>query len=287
MKTISMTPALRRTLLILYIGVAAAVFLYVGFPSDALRSHLSHRLSAGLPGLSVGIGALRPTLTVGLELTDVRITYAQNPVAAFDRVRIQPDLLSLFQSRTGYSFSGSLGGGEVTGRADVDDAAGPAPKISMNARIDGILIQQVDRLRSLYGNRLSGRLDGRLNTTEAGALNGKLTITDGQIELASPLLAQNRFTFRTMEADLTLQNRSLLLRSGRLKGNELDADVSGTITLDPPQTANAMNLAGRVTPHHALLSRAEGGIPAGLLRRRAAIPFRISGSIDAPGFSLN
>jgi len=281
-----MTPALRRTLLVLYIGVAAAVFLYVGFPSDALRSHLSHRLSAGLPGLSVGIGALRPTLTAGLELKDVRIAYAQNPVATFDRVRIQPELLSLVQSRAGYSFSGSMGGGEITGRAEVD-AAGPAPKVSLNARIDGILIQQVDRLRSLYGSRLSGRLDGRLNTTEAGALNGKLTITDGQIELASPLLAQSRFTFRTVEADLTLQNRSLLLRSGRLKGNELDADMSGTITLDPPQAPNAMNLAGRVTPHHALLSRAEGGIPAGLLRRRAAIPFRISGSIDAPGFSLN
>ncbi len=281
-----MTPAIRRTLLALYIGAAAAVFLYLGFPSDAVRSHVSQRLSAGLPGLSIGIGALRPTVTAGLELTDVRIAYAQNPVAAFDRVRIQPDLLSLFQANTGYSFTGSLGGGEITGRAEVD-AAGPAPRISMNARIDGILIQQVDRLRSLYGHRLSGRLDGQLNTTATGALNGKLTITDGQIELASPLLAQSRFTFRTVEADLTLQNRSLLLRSGRLKGNELDADVSGTITLDPAQTANAMNLSGRATPHHALLSRAEGSIPAGLLRRRAAIPFRISGSINAPGFSLN
>jgi len=285
-KTIRMTPAIRRTLMALYIGVAAAVFLYMGFPSDAVRSHVSHRLSAGLPGLSIGIGTLRPTMTAGLELTDVSIAYAQNPVAAFDRVRIQPDLLSLFQTHTGYSFTGSLGGGEITGRAEVD-AAGPAPKVNMNARIDGILVQQVDRLRSLYGHRLSGRLDGQLNTTAAGALNGKLTITDGQIELASPLLAQSRFTFRTVEADLALQNRSLVLRSGRLKGNELDADVSGTITLDPPQAANAMNLSGRVTPHHALLSRAEGTIPAGLLRRRAAIPFRISGPIDAPGFSLN
>lgn len=286
MKTIRMTPAIRRTLMALYIGVAAAVFLYVGFPSDAVRSHVSQRLSAGLPGLSIGIGTLRPTVTAGLELADVRIAYAQKPVAAFDRVRIQPDLLSLFQTNTGYSFTGSLGGGEITGRAEVD-AAGPAPKVSMNVRIDGILVQQVDRLRSLYGHRLSGRLDGQLNTAATGALNGKLTITDGQIELASPLLAQSRFTFRTVEADLTLQNRSLLLRSGRLKGNELDADVSGTITLDPAQAANAMNLSGRVTPHHALLSRAEGSIPAGLLRRRAAIPFRISGSIDEPGFSLN
>lgn len=281
-----MTAALRRTLLILYIVVVGAVFLYIEFPSEALRAYAGQRLSACLPGLSVGIGAVRPSLTAGLVLADVRISHAQKPVAVLDRVSIQPELLSLLQARTGYAFSASLGGGEITGRAEVEDA-GPAPKLSMNARIGGILIQQLEGLRGIYGSRLSGRLDGRLQATEAGALNGKLTITDGQIELAAPVLAQSRFTFRTVDADLTLQNRNLLLRNGRLKGNELDAEVSGTIALDQPQAAGAMNLTGRVTPHHAFLARAEGSVPPGLLRRRAAIPFRISGPLDAPGFSLN
>jgi type II secretion system protein N len=282
-----MTAALRRTLLmILYIAVVGAVFLYIEFPSEALRAYAGQRLSACLPGLSVGVGAVRPSLTAGLVLADVRISHDQKPVAVLDRVSIQPELLSLLQARTGYAFSASLGGGEITGRAEVEDA-GPAPKLSMNARIGGILIQQLDGLRGIYGSRLSGRLDGHLHATEAGALNGKLTITDGQIELAAPVLAQSRFTFRTVDADLTLQNRNLLLRNGRLKGNELDAEVSGTIALDQPQAAGAMNLTGRVTPHHAFLARAEGSVPAGLLRRRAAIPFRISGPLDAPGFSLN
>lgn len=281
-----MTAALRRTLLILYIVVVGAVFLYIEFPSEALRAYAGQRLSACLPGLSVGIGAVRPSLTAGLVLADVRISHAQKPVAVLDRVSIQPELLSLLQARTGYAFSASLGGGEITGRAEVEDA-GPAPKLSMNARIGGILIQQLEGLRGIYGSRLSGRLDGHLQATEAGALNGKLTITDGQIELAAPVLAQSRFTFRTVDADLTLQNRNLLLRNGRLKGNELDVEVSGTIALDQPQAAGAMNLTGRVTPHHAFLARAEGSVPPGLLRRRAAIPFRISGPLDAPGFSLN
>ncbi len=281
-----MTPALRRALLIFYIVLAGAVFLYIGFPSEALRAYASQRLSACLPGFSVGVGAVRPSWFAGLVLEDVRISHAQKPVAVLEQVRIQPELLSLFKVRSGYAFSGSLGGGEIIGRAEVD-TAGPAPKLSWNARIGGILIQQLDGLRGIYGSRLAGRLDGQLNATEAGALNGKFTLTDGQIELAAPLLAQSRFTFRTVDADLTLQHRSLLLRSGRLKGNELDAEVSGTIALDQPQAAGAMNLTGRVTPHHTFLARAEGSIPPGLLRRRAAIPFRISGSLDAPGFSLN
>jgi type II secretion system protein N len=281
-----MTTALQRALLALYIAAAAAVFLYTGFPSEALRAHVGQRMSAALPGLSVAIGDVRPTVTAGLQLKDVRIAHAQKPVAALGQLRIQPDLLSLFRPRTAYSFRGSLAGGEITGQAEVDPGV-PAPKVSLNARIGGILIEQVDGLRGLYGSRLSGRLDGNLNTTEAGALTGKFTITEGQVELASPLLAQSRFTFRTVDADLTLQNRSLLLRSSRLRGNELDADLSGTIALDQPQAPDALSLSGRVTPHHAFLARAEGGIPQGLLRRRTAIPFRISGPLDAPGFALN
>lgn len=281
-----MTPALRRALLALYILAAAAAFLYAGFPSEALRAYVAQRLNAGLPGLSVEIGAVRPSLPAGLMLSEVRISYAQTPVAVLGQVRIQPELLSVFQERTGYAFGGSLGGGDISGRAEID-AAGPTPKVSVSARITGAQIQQVDALSGLYGSRLSGRLDGNFQTTEAGALNGRLTIADGQVELAAPLLSQNRFTFKSVEADLVLQNRSLLVRSGRLRGNELDADLSGSVALGSTQAPGAMNLTGRVTPHHAFLARAEGGIPPGLLRRRAAIPFRISGPLDAPSVSLN
>jgi type II secretion system protein N len=285
-KTIPLTATTRGLLLALYILTAAAVFLYLGFPSEALRTYVGHRLSASLPGLSVAVGEVHPSWRAGLVLQGVRISHGPKLLAAIDQLRIQPELLSLLQARPGCTFSGSLGGGEISGRAEID-SAGPTPKTSMNARIAGVLLQQVPGLRSLYGSSLSGRLEGNLSTNEAGALNGKITITDGQVELAAPLLDQSRFTFRTVDADLTLQNRNLLLRNGRLKGNELDADVSGSIALDQPQGANALNLSGRVTPHHAFMARAEGSIPAGLLRRRAGIPFRVSGPLDAPGFSLN
>lgn len=282
-----MTSGLRRTLLVIYIGIAAGVFLYLGFPSEALRTYAGQRLSAGLPGLSVAVGAVRPSLRAGLVLTEVRISHAQKLVAVLDPVHIRPELLSLFQDRTAYAFSGSLSGGDLSGRVEID-STGPTPRAQLDARISGIRIQEVEGLRGLYGSRLSGRLDGTLaHTADTGALNGKFTITEGQVELAAPVFAQSRFTFRTVDVDLVWQNQSLLLRSGRLKGNELDADLSGSIALDQPLAAGTLNLAGRVTPHHAFLTRAEGSLPPGLLRRRAAIPFRISGPLDAPGVSLN
>jgi hypothetical protein len=130
-------------------------------------------------------------------------------------------------------------------------------------------------------------LDGTLSVSPAGVLAGKLTVTDAQLELASPVFDQKSFTFRTADADITFQNRTLVLRNGRLKGNELDAEISGTIVLGHAQGAGSMNLSGRLTPHPAFMAKAEGNLPPHLLRRRTALPFRVTGPLDAPGFSFN
>jgi type II secretion system protein N len=282
-----LVPTTRRVLLAVYLAAAALVFLYVGFPSEALRTHVAYRLNASLPGFTLAVAEVRPSLLpAGIALRDVQISRADKPLAVFERLRIRPDLPSLLRSKTSYGFDGTIGTGDITGRAEVD-SSGPQPKVSLNARFGGILLQQLPGLRGLYGSRLAGRLDGTLVVNEAGALTGKITVTDGQVELPSPVLNQKSFTFRTVEADITLQGRSLLLRNGRLRGNELDAEISGTVAMDQPQGAGALNLSGRVTPHAAFMAKAEGSLPANMLRRRAAIPFRLIGSLDSPGFSLN
>ena len=282
----ALTPRAQRILLAAYILAAAAVFLYIGFPSEALRTHVAHRLSAGLPGLNVTVAGVQPSLPAGLALRGVRIAYADQPLAVFEHLRVQPELMSILQPKTIYSFEGSAGSGSISGRAEID-ASGEKSKTSLNARIGGVLLQQVPGFQNIYGSRLSGRLEGTFSVNEAGVLNGKLTLAETQVELATPVFDQKSFTFRTADADITFQNRTLLLRNGRLKGNEMDAEVTGSIALGPNPGAGTLNLNGRLTPHPAFLARAEGALPANLLRRRTAIPFRVTGPLEAPGFALN
>jgi type II secretion system protein N len=282
----TLTPTSRRVLLVAYIVVAALVLLYVSFPSEALRAHVAYRLSASLPGLSVAVADVRPSLPAGMSLRGIRISHADKILAVLDRVRVQPELLSLLQSRTIYEFDGSAGSGDISGRAEID-STGTKPSTSLNARIGGVLLQQVPGLQELYGSRLSGRLDGTLTVSNAGAVVGKLTVTDAQLELALPVFNQKKFTFRTADADITFQNRTLLLRNGRLKGNELDAEIAGSILLGQAQGAGTLSLSGRLTPHPAFMAQSEGSLPANFLRRRTAIPFRVAGPLEAPGFSLN
>jgi len=282
----ALTPRTRRILLAAYILAATAVFFYFGFPSEALRTHAAYRLSASLPGLSISVAGLQPSLPVGLTLRGVRIAFADQPLVVLDRLRVQPELTSIFQPRTVYSFEGSAGSGSISGRAEIDSSE-IKPKTNLNARIGGVLLQQVPGFQNIYGSRLSGRLEGSFSVNEEGVLAGKLTMAEAQLDLATPVFAQKSFTFRTADADITFQNRTLLLRNGRLKGNEMDAEVAGSIVMGPAPGAGTLSLNGRLTPHPAFLARVEGGLPANLLRRRAAIPFRVTGPLDAPGFALN
>jgi type II secretion system protein N len=265
---------------------ATLVFLYIGFPSEALRAHVTHSLSAGLPGLSVAIGDMRPALPAGIVLKGVRVYHANVPLAVIDQLRIHPDLFSLWQAKTHYDFDGTVGDGQIAGTAETDTAGGRR-RVSLNARLAGVLLQKLPATQSLFGNKLAGRLDGTLGVNDAGTLTGKLAVSEGRVELATPLFDQNAFSFRTAEADLSLQNRTVMVRNGRMKGTDMDAEVSGTIALDVAQGKNALNLSGRVTPHPAFMAKVEGSLPPALLRRRTGISFKVNGALNAPGLSFN
>jgi len=281
-----MTARNRRLLMGLYLLSAALVFLYIGFPSEALRTHVTHSLSAGLPGLSVSIGDLRPALPAGIVLKGVRVYHANVPLAVIDQLRIHPDFFSLWQAKTHYDFDGTVGDGQIAGTAEIDTAGG-RKRVSLNARLAGVLLQKLPATQSLFGNKLAGRLDLTLGVNDAGTLTGKLAVSEGRVELATPLFDQNAFSFRTAEADLSLQNRTVMVRNGRMKGTDMDAEVSGTIALDVAQGKNALNLSGRVTPHPAFMAKVEGSLPPALLRRRTGISFKVNGALNAPGLSFN
>jgi type II secretion system protein N len=281
-----MSASARRFWIGAYLLGVLLVSLAVGFPSEALRAHIAHRLSASLPGVAVSIEGIRPALPPGAELQGVIVSRAGAPLLRLDRLRITPELLSLVREATHYRIQAAAAGGEINGSAQVE-AQKEQLGVRMQLQWAGVLLQNLPALQGIHGSRVSGRMEGNLTLNDQGSLTGKLRVVDSQVELARPLFDQKSFGFRTFDADLSLQNRTLVLRNGRLRGNEMDAELSGTVLLDPSAGAGALNLSGRVTPHHAFMARVEGSLPAGLMRRRAAISLKISGPLDSPAVSFN
>ena len=150
-----MTTRNRRLLIGLYLLSAALVFLYIGFPSEALRAHVTNSLSAGLPGLSVAIGDMRPALPAGIVLKGVRVSHANAPLAVIDQLRIRRTCYPCGRQRPATTSTGASA-----------KAISPVPPRStppvaengsaLNARLAGVLLQKMPATQSLFGNSSPG-----------------------------------------------------------------------------------------------------------------------------------
>jgi type II secretion system protein N len=274
----------------IYIIGITGVFLYYLFPSDTLKTYLAYRLSQGNPDITVTIDRVSPVLPPGINLHEVGIVYQNEALIDLDRIKIMPGILSLFSNKTTVNFKGRVNTGTFSGRVELDDNSG-GQEVKCDGRISGIQVQGIPAMQRLPADKISGVLDGNFTYAKAGpnrSLEGNLTLSQCRIELNKAVFSLKSLEFRNIAADLMLKNDTLTIKHTRAKGNQLDADLTGTIGLTGK---NALNLTISVTPHHLLLAKIEKSLPMDFLRKKKAgkapISFKIDGTLDEPGFSLN
>jgi type II secretion system protein N len=277
----------------IYIIAITGIFLYYLFPSDTLKTYLAYRLSQGNPDVTVTIDRITPVIPPGISLYNVGIVHQNRELVDLEKLKLMPGILSLFSDKTTVNFKGYVNAGTISGRAELDDNSG-AQAVKGDGRISGIQVQGIPALQRLPADKIAGVLDGDFTFANVGpdrSLAGKLTLSKSRIELKKAVLNVKSLEFRDIDADLMLNNNTLTIKQTKARGNQLDADLTGTIALTGQTGKHAMNLSVSVTPHHLLLAKIEKKIPMDFLRSKkageAAISFKINGTLDKPGFSLN
>ncbi len=280
-----------RILWAVYIICAALFFFYILFPSDTVKEYVADQIRQAHTGLTVNIGRAKPVFPPGLKLYDVSVYHLGRILADLDNLNLSPDFLSLFLATTHLSFSGNGYGGTVTGRVDVSKNSANR-EIMIDADLSGIQVKQLEALSAITTHKLTGILDGTVifNTkAPRQGLSGDLILTDGQIEFSPPVMNQNLLSFSTIDAELMLENRSLTIKRCQIEGDQLDAEVSGSIEFSGRSARKILNLSGTVKPHPALLAKLGKNIPqlfAGSNLDNRGLPFKITGTIDSPTYSF-
>jgi type II secretion system protein N len=289
-----MKPSKKTVLYTAYIISVTIFFLWYLFPSDTLKEYLASRLTRGKSDVSVTIDSLRPILPPGIKLQDVVITRQSKTLIKLASLNVMPELRSLLSDKTVVNFESRAYQGRLGGRAELGDGRqGKGLKIDGN--FAGIQLQQISVLKQLSEHEISGVLDGTFtyaDTSPNRSLTGNLTLTNCRILLATPVFSQKSFEFKNIEADLTMQDNTLVIKQLNAKGNQLDLHLAGNVGFNGTDPAeNKLDLTGTVTPHHAFLAKIGNDIPVDLLRNKkagsTAISFRVDGTMDEPGFSLN
>ncbi|UCD80771.1 MAG: type II secretion system protein GspN [Desulfobacterales bacterium] len=289
-----MKPSKRTLLYTAYIIGVTIFFLWYLFPSDTLKAYLAHRLNQVNSDVTVTIGKASLVLPPGIKLQEVVIARKTMTLIDLKSLKVMPELRSLFSDKTTVNFKGGVYEGSLAGRMEIGDAP-QGHEIKIDGNIAGIQVQQISNLKQLTEHEISGSLEGNFtyaDTKPGQSLSGNLTLTNCRIILAEPVFNQKSFEFKNIRTDLTLQNNILVIKQFSAKGNQLDLNLAGDIGLitgDPAK--NRLNLTGTVTPHHVFLAKIENDIPVEMLRNKktgsTAISFKVDGTMDDPGFSLN
>ena len=275
----------------IYIICAALFFFYTLFPSDTVKEYLADQIRQAHPGLTVEIGRLKPGFPPGLKLYDVSVYHLGQTLAEMENLNISPDILSLFLATTHLRFEGNGYGGILKGRVDIIKKS-PGREVMIDADLSGIQVNQIEALSAVTTHKISGNLEGRLtfkSNEPNQALTGDLTLINGQVEFSPPVLSQNVITFDTIEAEVELNDRSLMINRCQFEGSQLDADVAGSIKLSGRSARKLLDLSGTVKPHEALLAKLGDNIPQlikGSKLENQGIPFRIKGPMDSPQYSF-
>ena len=289
-----MKPSKKTLLYTAYIIGVTIFFLWYLFPSDTLKAYLAYRLTQGRSDVTVTIDRLRPILPPGIKLQDVVIARQSKTLINLASLNLMPELLSLFSDKTVVNFKSRVYQGNMSGRVELGGGP-PGNEIKIDGNLAGIQVQQLSVLKQLSDHEISGVLDGTFSyadTKPNRSLSGNLTLTNCRIMLAAPVFSQKSFEFKNIEADLTMQDNTLVIKQLNAMGNQLDLHLAGNVGFNGTDPAeNRLDLTGTVTPHHVFLAKIGKDIPVDLLRNKkagqTAISFRVDGTMDEPGFSLN
>jgi len=289
-----MTSNKTRFLYVLYIVSVTTFFIYRLFPDEAVRSYLRFRLKTAYPDFSLTVVQAKPTFPPGLRLEKMNISHKKTPIVDIAELTIGLDLRSLFSPGNTFLFKVNLYGGTIKGRLDwVPEAPGRA--VVMNSTLTGIQIGSSAAFERLLKRKISGTLGGTVQFEsrkgQAGVVSAGLNLSDCKVETTASVLGMDQMSFKEISADLTADGNNVRVKTGTLRGNQIDGNFTGTVELKEPITKSVFNLSGFIKPHHQFLVDLRKRLPVNFLSKKRSdnneFPIQFAGTIDSPVFSLN
>lgn len=236
---------------------------------------------------------LKPGFPPGLSADTLDVFYGDKKMTGLSRVKVAPSLLSLLTAEKAMLVSGDTCDGKVDVKIIVSEISAP-PKIDVNATIHDVQISQIPALKELKLCQVTGIAGGTVafSNKEAGSAagNAQIKITESSIRFTPALFGIGQVTFKSVDADMVLTGQQVTLKRLDIDSPEVSGKATGSLILNNPIEKSVINITGEATPHPGIMKQLGDQFPvelmAGLKTKTGGIPFRISGSLDQPNFSL-
>ena len=276
-----------------YTVVLFALFIYLKFPSQQIRAFVLTALSHhGLE--EIHIGSVQPLLPVGLTFREVSVTHDVNGQALelmrMPELQVQLRTLRPFANARRIGFEGGLYGGMVLGAVEWEhNGQGPLLGISVDLQdirpADHPLVARLGN--AVVEGKLAGNVTLQLPNGRWQDGNGRLIIQGETGSLAGLDIGGIRLpalTYEQLAAELTLQQRHVLVKDFQMRGRDWQVDVQGKVALNEPLRQSPIDLTLRVRTSEALEQQL--GLVGMFLKqrrdRRGFTALKISGTLEHP-----
>lgn len=277
-----------------YCVVVTAGFLYVLFPSDAVREYVQMKAGDLTPPLMISVDRIKPWPPYSLRCGRTTVSLPDKPNAtlfAADSVLVRPVARSFLRGSRAWCFNCKAYGGRA--RACVAyNSNGRTGRFRTEIEFDAIRIDRHKHLRDLVGRSVEGTLLGTASYScmRGSPLNGvgeaSLKLVDGKIELLSPILTLESIDYDELTIKMALKGDKVNLTRLQLEGSLLKGSLSGMIRLRKELAESRLDLKGSIEPFAEFFGKAEGagGILKFLRRklRKGTLPFTIRGTLAKP-----
>jgi len=277
---------------LLYTGVVLLALLWFLFPADSVRLWVEAQLDQINPSLAWRIQDLQLT-PMGLVAADINITgrdQLHTPFVQVDRLRIRPDLMKLLRTNeTLLLYQAKVLGGTVWGRAAL---TGNRVDVTCSGTLKDVQIDRMKGVWQVLGRSASGGLSGRFSfqgpwrRPTQGCLRVDLVVTHGAIDLQQPVLGLEQLEFSRAVAVVSLRNRVVTVKQGKVESRLLSGEYEGTVILSPYFLESVLRIQGFLEPRPELLSGLHDEMMVSLIRKQlrdGKLPFTVSGTVLNPG----
>jgi type II secretion system protein N len=287
----------RRVLIVTgYCCYALALFVlfaYLKFPSQQVRAFVLSTLSRhGLE--QIHIGSVEPLLPAGLTFGEVSVARDVNgqPIELMRMPELQVQLRTLrpFANPVRLGFAGGLYGGVLFGALEWE-SNGKGPTLGIHVDLRDIR-PTAHPLAAKLGNAIGdGKLAGSMTIQLSGGRwqdgHGRLTIQGDAGNIGGLNIGGVQFpalSYEEITGELTLQQRSVVVKDFQIHGRDWQVDVQGKVSLNEPLPQSPIELTLRVRASDALEQQL--GLVGLVLKqrrdRRGFAALKISGTLEHP-----
>jgi type II secretion system protein N len=278
----------------IYVLAAIVFFIYYLFPSDKVKNYVTSGFNRFNSNINISVDHVSPVFPPGLKLYKVNFYHMDNTLLETEQIKVVPNLLSLFRSKVIFFFKGRAFEGILEGKGEFIKNR-PDQNVIIEGKFSNINIKEISAVKQFVGRNLTGILEGNFTYRNGeklgGILGARFIISDGEIELLTPVLKLENIYFSKIEAEMTMENQRLKVKRCIIKASPLDGNVSGLVNLREPLGQSYLRLLGVIKPNQEFLAELGKDLPTNLLPEeifsKRVVRIRIYGTLDEPRFFLD